>query len=442
MILLDPSRRTSGDTVEDELMRRHVKLMRLVEVFQKIGELSMISRSEQSSSWDFDRSSKYIRTQGLQDHIVFVSRKDKVLPLNSERHIYELSNIVVRNIEIELDDRSAWDAVDDWAPVSNAKLHFEGCRFQCPLSTMWPISFPWCGSFRFHNNEFCFPSSRHSRYWILVFRSWSIAWFVGNDFSGSTIQTRCVNSAASPDDSDDIPMAERLQGGIAFVANRRVHDLWIQDGYSSIEITGMNRIHRLMVNLVVDADAAKQTSIYLGPREKIDPLFHNCLQHRSLFLTMRQIAAMNHDSRQLAVLDRQLERIEYFLNKGQDAPSLLEYRIWIEYWQDRVLFSWRRWSSDFYRSWLRPLTMLLLGYLLINAVPALWIESFLISHWIDFTLRPVTEIATYEASVGRIVGDEYGTVPGSVKTILKLAGFVEVVWIGLWGFALAKAIKR
>ena len=205
----------------------------------------------------------------------------------------------------------------------------------------------------------------------------------------------------------------------------------------------MNRVDRLNVDLIVDGDEGKRTSIYLGPREKIDPLFYNCLQHRSLFLAMRRLAAINHDSRQLTVLDRQLERIEYFLNKGQGAPSVLDYRVWIEYWQDRALYAWRRWSSDFYRSWLRPLAMLVGGYLLINAVPpAFIVESFSVSHWIDLTLRPVTELATYEASLGRIVGREYDAVSVSGKTILKLAGLVEMVWIGAWAFAFAKAIRR
>ena len=137
-----------------------------------------------------------------------------------------------------------------------------------------------------------------------------------------------------------------------------------------------------------------------------------------------------------------MERIEYFLNKGQDAPSLLEYQVWIEYWQDRLLYAWRRWSSDFYRSWARPLIMLVLGYFLINALPAVWVETFQISHWLDFTLRPITEIATYERSLVRIIGEDYNTVPASTKRFLKFAGIVEVVWIGVWGFAFSKSIRR
>ena len=215
------------------------------------------------------------------------------------------------------------------------------------------LVFPWCGSFRFHNNKFCFPPSEYDTHWLLAFQGNSHVCFVGNDFAGSNIQTRCLNSAVGQDDSDDIHMAEQWGGSIAFVANRGVHGLWIQKGYSSIEITGMNQINRLNVDLIVDSDRAKQTLIYLGPREKIDLWFHNCLEHRSLFLAMKQIAAMNHDHRQLTILDKQLERIEYFLNKEQDTPSVLEYGVWIEYWQDRALYVWRRWSSNFYRSWVR-----------------------------------------------------------------------------------------
>ena len=412
-------------------------------MLRKIGELSLVSRSERFSSWDFDRSLEFIRNEGLEDQICFVSRRDKTLPLNSERHIFELYNIVLRNLEIELDDKSAWDGVD-WEPVSNAKLHFESCQFRCPSSSMWAIGFPWRGSFRFHGNEFCFPSSRHSGVWIFAFKSGSRAWFEGNDFTDSDIQTRCVGSDVGEDDSEKTCVAEGWQGlgSIAFVANKRVGVLSIQEGYSSIEITGMNRVETLSVDLIVDGDGGKRTSIYLGPREKIDPSFHNCLQHRTLFLTMRQIAAINHDGRQLTVLDRQLERIEYFLNKGKEAPSLSDYRVWIEYWQDRALYAWRRWSSDFYRSWLRPLAMLVVGYLLFNALPFFVVEAFLIPHWIDFTLRPLTEIATYEASLSRVVGGPYEAVSAPDKTFLRLVGLVEVVWIGAWGFALAKSLRR
>ncbi|MDE0420733.1 MAG: hypothetical protein OXK76_07580 [Gammaproteobacteria bacterium] len=428
--------------------RKQITLTQLVEVSREISERSLIGRTERSASWDFERSSGFVCDQGLGEHIAFVSVKDwdQSLPLNSERRIFEIDNIVVRDLEIELDDGSAWDAMVDWIPVSNAKWHFERCCFRCPSPNMWAVGFPWRGSFRFHKNEFRFPSDGHrGGAWIFPFKSGSRVSFVGNDFGGKTIQTRCVGSEKGKDGSEGASGDEGWQslGQIAFVANKRVGDLWIQEGYSSVEITGMNRIDRLNVDLIVDADEGKQTSIYLGPREKIDPSFHNCQQHRSLFLSMRRLAALNHDSRQLTVLDRQLERIEYFLNKGREAPPVFDFRVWIEYWQDRILYGWRRWSSDFYRSWLRPLAMLVGGYAAINGLPpAVLIDGFAVSHWIDLTLRPLTEIAVYEASLGRIVGSDYEAVAASAKTLLKLAGLIEVFWIGVWAFAFAKSIRR
>ena len=427
--------------------RKHITLTRLVEVSMEINRQSFISRTERSASWDFERSSEYVHKQGLNEHIAFVSAKhrDKTLPLNSERHIYEIDNIVVRDLDIELDDRSAWDAIPDWSPLSGAKWHFERCRFRCPSPNMWALAFPWRGSFRFHKNEFRFPSDGHrGGSWIFPFKIGSRVSFVGNDFAGKEIYTRCVASEKGKDSS--VATSDKLWrnlGHIAFVANKRVGSLRIEEGFSSIEITGMNRVDRLNIDLIVDPDEGRQTSIYLGPREKIDPSFHNCLQHRSLFLLMRRLAAFNHDSRQLTVLDRQLERIEYFLNKGRGAPSAYDFRIWIEYWQDRVLYGWRRWSSDFYRSWLRPMAMLVGGYLVINALPpAILIDGFSVSHWMDLTLRPITEIAAYEASLGRIVGSDYEAVSAYAKTLLKLVGLIEVFWIGVWAFAFTKSIRR
>lgn len=427
--------------------RKHITLTRLVEVSREISDRSLISRTEGSTSWDFERSLAYVCKQGLDEHIIFVSAKhrDKALPLNSERHVFDLENVVVRGLEIELDDRSTLDAIAVGSPISYAKWHFERCLFRCPSPNVWAIAFPWRGSFRFHRNVFRFPPDGLGGVWIFAFKSGSRIAFVGNDFARKEIQTRCVGSGTGEDSPEEATSDEgwRNLGHIAFVANKRVGGLWIQGGYSSIEITGMNRVDRLNVDLIVDADEGKQTSIYFGPREKIDPSFHNCLQHRSLFLAMRRLAAINHDTRQLAVLDRQLERIEYFLNKGQDAPSAFDLRVWIEYWQDRVLYGWRRWSSDFYRSWLRPLVMLVGGYLVINGLPpALLVDGFSVSHWIDLSLRPLTDIAAYEASLGRVVGSDYEVVSASGKTLLKLAGLIEVLWIGVWAFAFTKSIRR
>ena len=160
-----------------------------------------MGRKERTASWDFERSFDYLREVGLNEHILFASAKhrDKSLPLNSERHIFEIANVVVRDLEIELDERSAWDGMADWHPVSQAKWHFERCRFRCPSPNMWALAFPWRGSFRFHKSEFCFPSGSRGGAWIFPFKSGSRVSFVGNDFGGKAIQTRCLASRKPED---------------------------------------------------------------------------------------------------------------------------------------------------------------------------------------------------------------------------------------------------
>ena len=422
---------------------RNVTLSHLIDVLHNVSQLSIVTRSERSSSWDFDKSIPFLEENDLHQHIVFVTpRSSKHLPLNSERHLYEMNNVIIRNIRIDLDDRSGWTGRDDWEPLSHAKWHFEKCCFEASSPNMWPIHFPWSGSFRFYKSTFDFPTSRHGGYWILVFQNGTRILFQGNDFKGHNIQTRCVPSAMDRETADEAVPEMYVSSSISFVGNKGMYDLHVQEGYSSVALTGMNRIGRLWFDNLLSAEHADRAAIYFGPREKIDRDFHHCLQHRKLFLSARNLAAANHDTRQLVVLDKQIDRIEYFLNKEQATPFVLDFRIWIEYWQDRLLYAWRRWSSDFYKSWMRPLAMIIFGYMLFNAMPVLFVDAFSLSHWIEFTLRPIGEIAGYEASLSRIVGGDYDMLSSSEKNILRLFGLMEVIWIAMWSFAFAKSIRR
>ena len=89
-----------------------------------------------------------------------------------------------------------------------------------------------------------------------------------------------------------------------------------------------------------------------------------------------------------------------------------------------------------------PLFMTISGYLLINALPAVIIDNFSIGHWIELTLRPVGEIAEYEQSLKEIVGDGYEVASATAKVAVRLLGLIQVIWIAMWGFAFARAIKR
>ena len=90
---------------------------------------------------------------------------------------------------------------------------------------------------------------------------------------------------------------------------------------------------------------------------------------------------------------------------------------------------------------MRPLLLIMLGYILMNAVPALVIDAFSLSHWIELTLRPIGEIAEYEQSLSGIVGADYDKLSSSEKALFKLVGVAQVIWIGMWSFAFARSIR-
>ena len=415
-----------------------VQLSHLIEVLQSVCQLSFITRSERSSAWDFDRSAPFLEEHALHKHLNFVSGASRHLPLNSERRPFGMNNIIIQKLHIDLDDRSGWTTHRDWKPLSFAKWHFVNCHFESSSPNMWSMHFPWRGSFRFYRNKFDLRKSRRfGGHWIFSFQNGSRVWFHGNDFKGNHIQTSCITPAIDRNESDE-PLSDACgSGSISFIANKQIGELDFQEGYSSVALTGINRIDRLSITTLPDADQGRKTTVlHLGPREQIDRAWHYSLHHRDLFLSMRHLAAMNHDTRQVNILDKQLDRIEYFLNKE------LGHRSSIEYWQDRLLYAWRRWSSSFYTSWLRPLSMMILGYILLNAIPAVFIETFSLSHFIDFTLRPINEVAAYEGTLNMLVGSDYDKLSLVQKSVLRLSGLVEIIWIGMCGFAFSRTIKR
>ena len=420
----------------------------LVSILERASQLSVVTQSEKSMSYDFDRCKPYLADSGLQEHIIFVRRSLKKLPLNSERHLYETSNIVIRDLHINLalKDQSAWTAHDDWWPLSSVKWHFKNCCFEASTDTSIP--FPWTGSFRFYKNRFNVHSGLFGGTVLFEFQTGSRIQFERNNCGNHQIQTRCVPPPPDSKDADTGITEIGDSGSISLIGNRAIASLHILEGYSSVSLTGMNQIDSLLFMRLSDVNSHgaathnQEFKVYFGPREKIDRNFHHCSQHREMFLSLRRLATVTYDMRQLVVLDKQIDRIEYFLNKGQDTPSPLDFRIWIEYWQDRILYAWRRWSSDFYKSWLRPLIMILSGYVVMNWAPIFFVDTFSWSHWIDFSLRPVGEIPQYEKSLIRIIGAEYGELSSSAKTSLRLLGLVQVVWIAMWSFAFVRSIRR
>ena len=356
--------------------------------------------------------------------------------------------------------------------------HFEECRFEPRSPNMARIYFPWMGDFRFYKNEFDFGDSGGMRSWLFRFASNSRVLFQKNNFRNSNIQVTYVVS--DKDSSIDklswegreahfvkdnayceamirkhhgfseavrlnIPNTDSRHIGLSSIfllGNKGVDGLRFRCNAEYYVFRGINHINCLSFN-EFDSDYQNlDVNIYLGSREKIDPYFHHTLHHRSLFLSMRNYAGKRQDAWLVKVLDKQLGRIEYFLTKEQDVSFSVDRREWFEYWQDRILYAWRRWSSDFYRSWFWPLLMVVLGYMVLNALPGFWIEGFTISDWAEFSLRPVQKIPFYTETLQIMYEDKYGGISRGSKILLRFIGLFQVVWIAMWGFAFGKSIKR
>lgn len=401
--------------------------------------------------------------------------------MNSEKNIYDLNNIVIKNLNIKLDEEFVGREHIERETTSFAKWykwHFEECRFEPRFSNIQSVLFPWRGNFRLYKNIFDFGKSGGGRAWVFVFTSSSRVLFQKNDFKDSNVQISYMLSRNDSsieklswggreahivrDDSYyeamirksyglpetvrvDIPDAHSGHIGlrsISLIGNKGIENLRFRCNAEYYVFRGINHINRSGFN-EFDSDSPNlNTKIYLGAREKIDPHFHNPLNHRNFFLSIKEFASKRQDARLVNVLDKQLDRIEYFLAKEQEVSLRVDGRQWLEYWQDRILYAWRRWSSDFYSSWLRPLLMVILGYMALTALPWFWFECFTFSDWAEFSLRPIQKIPFYTETLKELNENVYNNIPRAGKIFLGFIGIFQVAWVALWGFAFGKSIKR
>ena len=230
---------------------------------------------------------------------------------------------------------------------------------------------------------------------------------------------------------------------LSLIGNQGIDQLLLACHAANYDFRGMNSVNRLgLTELWSDSDKVMDFGIYLGSREKIDPNYFNPHHHRRLFLKLREVAKGREDPRTADNLDKQIDRIDYFLTKEQRVSFRADWSGWVEYWQDRILYEWRRLSSDYYRSWLRPLIWFILGYMVLNAFPCFWMEEFTIHHWWVFSLRPINRMPFYTAELQELLKADYQSLPLGAIIMLRLIGFVQVIWIALWGFAFGRSVKR
>lgn len=407
----------------------------LTEVLRKVNSDSIISKSPTGASWNYELAKPYLEKKGLDQHIQFPKRRYQTDPLKGERNFYNMNNIVISQLKIKLEDSFSPEKEEDREPLSVAKWHLEKCQFLSTSPNMRAFVFPWSGEFRFYRNVFSSPEGEGRHAWIFPFRNGSGILFQRNDFENGMIQLR-QTADEQPDDESN----QRGLRYVSFLGNVRIDVLELFGRSELFDIHGANVINRLYIE--EPFLKSETASIVFGLREKIDPHFHYANHHRKLFLAMKEVANRTQDLFLTNVIERQIDRIDYYIIKDQEISFLKDPKQWIGWWQDRFRYAWRRWSSDFYRSWLRPLLFLILGYLLLNSVPLWLFDFFSFSDWISFSLRPIVSLTSYTKEIESLHNDEFKNVSVTEKNVLNAVGYLQVIWIALWGFALRKAIRR
>ena len=431
-----------------------------------------------TTSYDLELARPFLKDEGFADHIIMHRPPGGSLFRHPERSMYALNNLIVRRLTITLDQpfvggsRAGWELMN-WA----LKLHFEHCRFIPSSPNSATIEFPWRGRFRFFRNDFAF-SGRGGRGWLLVFGSMSDVAFHRNRFLESDIdlisrhessdshiqQLAWENHSAYLLRDEDffkamirrthgLPESARLSTldsgystphvglwRVTLLANTGIRNLQMRCSAKHYAFRGRNQMQSL--HFGESEEDMKDSMVYIGPRERIDPGFLSPLHHRELFLHLRGLADGRGDSTLMGRFERHVDRVEYFLTREDKVSVRDGGAAWIEHLQDRIRQSWRRWSSDFYGSWMRPLILGILGYVGLNALAWFWIEAFTVTDWIAFSLRRVDQIPFYTAGLGDLHQAAYdGLTPGN-KNWLRVIGTVQNVWIAMCGFAFSKAIRR
>ena len=491
-MILEQSKQTSVRRLHSEkkerIIRRkkplrEVESAELTQILEVVHEESFLKDPDRKGWYDLAKAYPFLERKDLHEHIICNQSRDKgISSLNSEAHVYDVNNLIFRNLEIKLEVN--WQLKQDFIWTSHplhAKWHFEHCRFTSTSPNTGTIVFGWRGDFRFHKNEFDFGDSKGMRAWMFAFRHGSSVLLQENEFKDSTLQIQHrLSQEHDPFASQnlswegrtahvvkdrnyyetmirrkyEIPETVRLLmpdmgpwrpglASLSFLGNKGIRDLQMECNAAYYDFRGMNCINSLrfrQLSTIHDDEGAFE--IYFGSRERIDPNFDNPHGHRQMFLTLREFAAKRQDSRIASNFDKQIDRIDYFLTREQRVSFRDDRRGLLEYWQDRILYEWRRLSSDYYRSWLRPLLWLLAGYLISNGLPSLLMEEFTWHNWMTFSLRPIHRMPFYAAELQAMMKAEYQRLSSGDIVLLTLIGFVQVIWIALWGFAFGRSVKR
>ena len=371
----------------------------------------------------------------------------------------------VKNLEIEITDNSRYKADDEPDEVNiryglsskSASLRFENCCFL--LSNIGETGIKFVPNFmpefeNPHGKSFSFfgNTARGSFPFSFLFPGDSQVVFEQNDFTDIVVKG---------DGRDERGLSFefiRNEFGYLHLNAPRPNDEPFkfpneQPILYSIDcrFIGRNKIRRLELSNVADRNGLnmeldvtwyRYTTVFFGPNEKIEwEDSDNPYPARDLFRKLKHIAHERSDTGQEVILSNHISRIEYQIMRRKRRGKWYKSCEWYSNWPGRLLMWWRKWSSDFYMSWIRPFGCLIGGYLVFNAIPFLGIDSGFgdkVYGWLEFSFYSPVKIPFYAEGLKAVV-DAKELKLG--EGWLHFIGFLRLLWIALWGYAFRNAIR-
>ena len=173
--------------------------------------------------------------------------------------------------------------------------------------------------------------------------------------------------------------------------------------------------------------------------------WNKIISGRDLFVLLRKLAIERKDIKQEKIIDSHIDMVDYINAK----KSKWSWRRGIRINEERIRLGWSWWSSRFYMSWLRPLVLLIGGYLILNAVSILWVDGYpgwdwsewgeFGLEWLEFSVLSPKAIYDYVKSLEGVLDTQVGR---GDRIILDVVGWLRWIWIILCGFAFGNAIKK
>ena len=268
------------------------------------------------------------------------------------------------------------------------------------------------------------------------------------------VEARCLDDSAyyeamirkTHDLPDSVPLLLTKTGysqhfgfdEIWFVGNRRIDNLSLRTNGEYTFFNGTNSIKELNLDAEYTHSINKNVKFYFGLREKIDPKFNRPLRHRQLFLTLKNFAVKRQDTDLQRAMDVQLNQIEHHLVKEQwRSIHFWEIGKWIKHFQDRAIRFWRKWSADYYRSWLRPLVWGIVVYFSFIAF-----SLFLVGDWSLSDFFRLSRHGYNFFSVADLLSNEYKISFSFDKCLLYFVDLCRLVLVGMLGFSVRRVISK